>query len=131
MLSKLTKLTIFRSILEYTELQDEMTVPLGPTNTFVLVQKKDPHKTSEFFVPKPQFDLSSQNMTSFHIRLNYNEDMQLNCNCENLVNVYSDSCEGHYKEQNYMVEKSNNNESEISYQWYQSKEVFKGFKFLR
>ena len=107
-----------------------MTTPLGPTNTFVLVQKKDPHKISEFFIPKPQFNLSSNNTTSFHIRLRYSEDNLLICNCQNLVKVYQDSSNGHCKKDNCIIEMSNY-KSTVSYQWYQSKEVFKGFKFLR
>lgn len=99
-----------------------MTLPLKPTNTFVLVQKKDPHKISEFFVPKPQFKYSF-NVSSFHIKLNSN-DNQISCNCENLIKVYQDSLSTNNSQ-------SNDLRSQVQYQWYQSKEVFKGFKFFR
>lgn len=104
------------------DFQDEMTLPLKPTNTFVLVQKKDPHKVSEFFVPKPQFKFSS-NINSFHIKLNCGDNSQP-CNCENLIKVFQDS---------FLTNNSQSNDlrSSVQYQWYQSREVFKGFKFLR
>lgn len=105
------------------DFQDEMTVPLKPTNTFVLVQKKDPHKISKFFVPKPQFKYSS-NVTSFHIKLNCSENNEFSCNCENLIKVYQDSFSTNNSE-------SIDLRSQVQFQWYQSKEVFKGFKFLR
>ncbi|XP_011498727.1 PREDICTED: uncharacterized protein LOC105362892 isoform X2 [Ceratosolen solmsi marchali] len=119
--------TVMRSIIKSTEFQDEMIIPLGLTNTFVFVRKKDPYKISEFFIPKPQFSLSSQNTNSFRIKLNYNENNRLNCDCDNFIKVYHDSQNKIYLKKDYIEEKFN---SEITYQWYQSKEVLKGFKFL-
>jgi hypothetical protein len=115
-------------MLECTEFQDEMTIPLEHTNTFVLVHKKDPYQISRFFIPKTQFSLSSLNANLFHIKLNYNENHELKCNCDNLIKVHHDSPKKTYREKNCNTE---NVDTEVTYQWYQSKEVIKGFKFLR
>ncbi|XP_058803149.1 uncharacterized protein LOC131671047 [Phymastichus coffea] len=118
-------LSVMKSFCECSEFQDELAIPLEPTNTFILVNKKDPYKISEFFVPKPQFDLSTQKTASFHIKFNYIKNNQLNCNCDRLVHIYHDS------DENNIVEKLKKCDSNVSYQWYQSREIFKGFKFLR
>ncbi|KAL7294720.1 hypothetical protein TKK_0012014 [Trichogramma kaykai] len=124
-------LNVMKSMLNCEEFQQEMTVPLGLTNTFVLVQKRDSRKISEYFVPKPQFNFSSQNTASFLIKLNYNGGNEFNCNCGNLIRVFNDFDQNCYDDDSENVEKCDNDISEIPYQWYQSKDILKGFKFLR
>lgn len=111
----------------------------------MLVQKRDPHKTSEFFIPKPQFALSSRNMACLNIRLNYNENQVSSCNCKNMhpnFPVWSELFKPRRSIEEYKIrrtcvkehsemKKSRNDESDLPYLWYQSKEVFKGFKFIR
>ncbi|XP_003428196.1 MAD2L1-binding protein isoform X1 [Nasonia vitripennis] len=157
-------MTVMKSILECSEFQEELSTPLLPTNTFVLVQKRDPNKTSEFFILKPQFALPSRNMACLNIRLNYDENQTLNCECKRMrpnFYVYNDSFEvsagrhinmgqhipwnnlfksrlreGEFRTRHSFTDhskmkKSRNNESNLPYLWYQSKEVFKGFKFIK
>ncbi|OXU28257.1 hypothetical protein TSAR_001085 [Trichomalopsis sarcophagae] len=158
-------MTVMRSILGCSEFQEELSTPLFPTNTFVLVQKRDPKKTSEFFIPKPQFALPSRNMACLNIRLNYDENQTFNCECKRMrpdFPVYNDNfkvlrghCvymgqhmtwsnpfksrlrEGEFRtrhsctEDHSKMKKSLNNESNLPYLWYQSKEVLKGFKFIK
>ena len=120
-------------MLECEEFQNEMTLPMGLTNTFVLVHKQDSRKVSEFFLPKPHFTLLTQNTSSFYIHLNYRENNQFQCNCRNLITVYNDS-ERHYENdmnEAKPLKKDLRQDLNVPYQWFQSKDIFKGFKFLR
>ncbi|XP_043511903.1 MAD2L1-binding protein isoform X2 [Frieseomelitta varia] len=86
-------LSLMRSILECPEFQAALSLPLSPTNTFVLIQKSDDNLVSEFFLPKPQYIPSNQSSNYFVIKLQHNDQVRLNCNCMNLVKVYNEVSE--------------------------------------
>lgn len=114
---------------ECEELQGALTMPLGLTNTFVMIQKSDPSEMSSFFLPKPDYRLSTT-ARKFRIKLVYNDEcLSTKCECPNLVNILSDSANLDELELSPDdFERSDNFED--GYQWYQSKEVIKGFKYL-
>lgn len=121
-------------MLECSEFQDALTLPLNPTNTFVLIQKSDNNTVSDFFLPKPQYIPPIHTSNYFIIKLQYNDQRKLNCNCIDIVKVYNEISESNIESKNKDIEFLNNsriNTTHMSYQWYQSKEVIKGFKFLR
>ena len=119
-------------MIESEDFQNAMTLPLGPTNTFVLLQKSDTNQISEFFIPKPQYTLPAQ-ASCFRIRFEHSEDIQLNCYCPGLVDIFYDSRNEYHIENNYSTtfNELNYSKPSESYQWYQSREVIKGFKFIR
>ncbi|XP_068981461.1 MAD2L1-binding protein [Bombus flavifrons] len=126
-------LSLMRSMLECPAFQDALTLPLHPTNTFVLIQKSDSNSVSEFFLPKPLYVPSKQNSNYFVIKLQHKDQVKIDCNCINVVKVYNE-----VSESNTNIDKDTEflNNSNVSithgpYQWYQSKEVIKGFKFIR
>lgn len=50
----------------------------------------------------------------------------MNCNCDRLIKIHHDS-----EDTEVNAEEHRKCDSQVVYQWYQSKEIFKGFKFLR
>ncbi|XP_017883013.1 MAD2L1-binding protein [Ceratina calcarata] len=131
--SRKPMLNLMRSMLECSEFQDALTSPLKPTNTFVLIQKSDNNSVSEYFLPKPQYIPPIQISNYFVIKLQYNNAINEICNCMNLVRVYNDVPEpGDCKRKDVeFLQKSDTGTRSVSYQWYQSREVIKGFQFLR
>ena len=119
-------------MIECDEFQNAMTLPLGPTNTFVLVQKSDTNLISEFFIPKPQYALPVQ-VPCFRIRIDNCQGVQTNCLCPSAVNVLHDSrSEYHIESEDFnILNEPSKCIPSAPYQWYQSREVIKGFKFLR
>lgn len=122
------KITFFRSIIECEEFQEAMSVPLGLTNTFVMLQKSDTNSISDFFLPKPQYMPPTQATTCFAIKLSHAAEMEMNCDCKNAIKVYHDLPHGK-SEEDFDDEQPNRND--CPYLWYQSREVIKGFKFSR
>ncbi|XP_011303462.1 MAD2L1-binding protein [Fopius arisanus] len=117
-------LTLMRTVIECQEFQDAMTVPLVPTNTFVLLQKSDSNPKSDFFLPKPQYSPNSQSL-SFCIKLHHNE-IRGDCQCSGIVRPYFDNPNDRL--QDISEEK---HDVVAPYLWYQSKEIVKGFKYQR
>ena len=132
-ISRKPLLSLMRSMLECSEFQDAITAPLNPTNTFVLIQKSDSNSVSEFFLPKPQYMPAVKASNSFVIKLRHNDKIQTSCNCIEIVKVYNEVSEASSDKDMDVrfVNKSNENISNAPYQWYQSREVIKGFKYLR
>ncbi|KAK1118374.1 hypothetical protein WN51_04774 [Melipona quadrifasciata] len=126
-------LSLMRSVLECSEFQAALSLPLSPTNTFVLMQKSDNNLVSEFFLPKPQYIPSNQSSNYFVIKLQHNDQVRLNCNCINAVKVYNEVSESDITRSKDIefLSKSNVSIVHVPYQWYQSREVIRGFKFLR
>ncbi|CAL7949599.1 unnamed protein product [Xylocopa violacea] len=123
-------LSLMRSMLECSEFQDALTLPLNPTNTFVLIQKSDTNSMSEFFLPKPQYVPPVKTSNCFVIKLQHND--QIKCNCADVVKVYNEVSESNYNKSTDVEFINNLNvNAHVPYQWYQSREVIKGFKFLR
>lgn len=124
---------------ESQEFQDAMTLPLMPTNTFVLVQKYDCNRVSEFFLPKPRFVLPTVVTGScFHIRLGYRDRYALDCNCANTIRVYQDPDSSSLDSATSLniTEQTIPEEhvawfEDATYQWYQSRDIIKGFKLSR
>lgn len=110
-----------------------MTVPVGLTNTFVLLQKSDRNPKSEFFLPRPQYNPTMQMATCFSIKLTHKQSHSTGCTCSSIVKVYHDN----------ITDNSDTNlhdeldkielpaVDDIPYVWYQSKDVVKGFKYTR
>ncbi|XP_014218416.1 uncharacterized protein LOC106646799 [Copidosoma floridanum] len=134
-------LTVMSSIFQCPEFQDEMALPLGLTNTFILLHKDDPRGISEFFVPKPQFSVPSHKTTTFHIKLEYTVDILDDCKCGRRVPVCRDGVRKFFTHQISYLFRNQDHDSEdvtkknkfnsdlpLNLAWYQSKEVFKGFK---
>ncbi|XP_015117633.1 MAD2L1-binding protein [Diachasma alloeum] len=117
-------LTLMRTVIECQEFQEAMTVPLGPTNTFVLLQKSDSNPKSDFFLPKPHYSPNSQT-SSFCIRLHHKEIVE-DCQCSSVVRPYYDNPKDRPEE---IAEEKQ--EIVAPYLWYQSREVVKGFKYQR
>lgn len=113
------------------EFQDAINLPIGPTNTFVLVRKRDVNQLSNFFIPKPQYSFPLQ-ASSFHIRIDHSKNIQMNCRCSSAVKIFHDS-KSDYHMENENLNSSNQSSScnSSSYQWYQARNVIKGFKFFR
>ncbi|XP_076656652.1 MAD2L1-binding protein [Halictus rubicundus] len=126
-------LTLMRSMLECSEFQDAISSPISLTNTFVLVRKSDRNLISEFFLLKPQYTAPVKNSKCFIFKLHYNNHVNMDCNCFHIVKIYNELSESETnKDKN--IEFSNNtneNNENSSYQWYQSRELIKGFKFIR
>lgn len=132
-------LSLMRSITESREFQEAMTLPLSPTNTFILVQKSDSNRVSEFFLPKPRYALPTGTAGSrFHIQFCDQDQYDWDCDCGNAVRVYQDSdssCSDLATSQS--MTRQNSPEGRLAwcedsaYQWYQSRDVIKGFKFSR
>lgn len=117
------------------EFQEAMTMPIGPTNTFVLVRKSDVNPLSTFFIPKPQYTFPVQT-SHFHIQLDHNKDIQTSCTCSSAVKVFHDQKNEYITDNEKLnsFNKSNSCESSTSsssYQWYQARKVIKGFKYFR
>ncbi|XP_046750878.1 MAD2L1-binding protein-like [Diprion similis] len=132
-------LNLMRSITESGEFQEAMALPLMPTNTFFLLQKSDSNKVSEFFVPKPRYTVSNVTAGSrFHLKLSHKSQEMWNCNCKNTVSVYRDrdvsyleSAPSQNTAENGSTEKMFEGIQDSIYQWYQSRDIIKGFKFSR
>lgn len=105
-----------------------MTLPQGPTNTFVLVQKSDSNTKSDFFLPKPQYAPPIQTSTCVTIKIQHNESINANCTCLNIVKIHHDNDESSVDDIPMNIIK---NCTKKPYLWYQSKEVVKGFKYIR
>lgn len=120
-------------MLECSEFQDAITSPLNPTNTFVLVQKSDSHSISEFFLPKPQYVPPIRTSNCFLIKLHHSDQIKMDCNCIDIVKVYNELTESNINKDKDIqyLHNSNGNIINVPYQWYQSREVFKGFKYVR
>ncbi|XP_003702673.1 MAD2L1-binding protein [Megachile rotundata] len=126
-------LNLMRSILECSEFQDALTTPLNPTNTFVLIQKSDSNAVSEFFLPKPQYMPPTHKSNYFVFKLQHSDELKMDCNCIDIVKVYNEVSEHNTNKSKdiQFLNNSNINTTHCPYRWYQSKEVIKGFKFLR
>lgn len=125
---------------DWKEFQEAMTLPLLPTNTFILIQKSDCNRVSEFFLPKPRYSLPNGTTGSrFHIRLGRQDQDTWACDCSSTIQVYHDqdsSCSNLGVSQS--LQSLNSTEEKLaeccndsSYQWYQSRDIVKGFKFSR
>ncbi|XP_053984505.1 MAD2L1-binding protein [Hylaeus volcanicus] len=126
-------LSLMRSMLECSEFQDAIASPLNPTNTFVLVQKSDSNSVSDFFLPKPQYIPPIRNSNCFFIKFHHSEQIKIDCNCIDIVKVYNELSESNINKDRAIqcLNKSNGNIINVPYQWYQSREVIKGFKYVR
>ncbi|XP_076234011.1 MAD2L1-binding protein [Calliopsis andreniformis] len=126
-------LSLMRSMLECSEFQDAISAPLNPTNTFVLIQKSDSNSLSEFFLPKPQYMPPIKTTNCFIIKLHHKDQIQMDCNCVDIVKVYNEVFETNPNKDKdiQFLNNSHGNITSVPYQWYQSKEVIKGFKFVR
>ncbi|XP_008549162.1 uncharacterized protein LOC103572360 [Microplitis demolitor] len=125
-------LTLMKSLVECPEFQEAMTVPLGLTNTFVLIQKSDTNNKSDYFLPKPQYNLPAHSGSCFTVKLYHDDDFILDCKCLSLVRIYHDQLENNVDSDDVeKIDRRDCIEAEASYFWYQSKEFVKGFKFLR
>ncbi|KAG7200120.1 hypothetical protein KM043_000562 [Ampulex compressa] len=124
-------ISLMRSMLQCTELQEELMLPLSPTNTFVLLQKTDSNSVSEFFLPKPQYTPASPTSTCFRIKLQHNSQVIPQCNCVEIVKVYDEVSDTAIAERKEVQTAESNALDQASYIWYQSKEVIKGFKYAR
>ena len=126
-------LNLMRSMLECSEFQDALTSPLHPTNTFVLIQKSDSNAVSEFFLPKPQYIPPIHTSNYFVIKLQHSDQVKVDCNCIDIVKVYNEvsDCNTNKGRDIQLLNNSNGNNTHSPYCWYQSKEVIKGFKFIR
>ncbi|KZC06209.1 PREDICTED: MAD2L1-binding protein [Dufourea novaeangliae] len=126
-------LSLMRSMIGCSEFQDAISLPLNPTNTFVLVQKSDRNSVSEFFLPKPQYVPPIRSSNCFVIKFHHNNQVKIDCNCTDIVKVYNEVCESDSNKDGDINVLNNSNEiiKNIPYQWYQSREVIKGFKFIR
>ncbi|XP_043272965.1 MAD2L1-binding protein [Venturia canescens] len=125
-------LNLMRSIVECEEFQEAMTVPLGVTNTFVLLQKSDSNPTSDFFLPKPQYIPPTQATTCFAIKFRQNSSEVVNCHCKNVIKIYHDFPQIiHENNDSHNDYNSKERQHNYPYLWYQSREVIKGFKFIR
>lgn len=123
-------LNLMRCILKCEEFQDAMALPLGTTNTFIMLEKSDCNTTSEFFLLKPQY---SPPVTCFRIKLHHSDQAKLDCNCIDMIKVYHEVSESSDKEtaESRFLRNSEGKIIQAPYRWYQSKEVIKGFKYFR
>ncbi|XP_029179205.1 MAD2L1-binding protein [Nylanderia fulva] len=123
-------LKLIRSLLECSEFQEAMGTPLNMTNVFVMLKKNDDNSVSDFFLPKPQYKLPVQTATCFRIKLCQSDQVNVQCNCASLVQIYHDSYMQLEKKLEDNVQYTQYNSStESLYRWYQSKQIVKGFKF--
>lgn len=123
-------LNLVRSILESSEFQDAMSLPLGPTNTFVMLEKSDCNSTSDFFLLKPQY---SPPVTCFRVKLHQSNQTKLVCNCIDMVKVYHELSESadNQTAESCLLRNPDGEIMQAPYKWYQSKEVIRGFKYIR
>lgn len=117
-------------MLECDEFQEAMSVPLSVTNTFIMLMKRESNPISDFFVLKPQYTLPMQT-SNFNIRLCQDNEVDTQCTCRTLVEVFHDSCKIHTAEDNEDEVQCTqyNSSTQSSYRWYQSNQVIKGFKY--
>jgi len=116
--------------LECDEFQEAMNIPLSMTNMFIMLKKNDGNSASDFFLPKPQYILPTQQSTScFRIKLCQSDQVNIECNCESLVAVYHDSFKIQLEDEDNVQYTQYNSSNQSLYQWYQSKQIIKGFKF--
>lgn len=106
-----------------------MNIPLSMTNMFIMLKKNDGNSASDFFLPKPQYILPTQQSTSCRIKLCQNDQVNIECNCESLVAVYHDSFKIQLENEDNVQYTQYNSSNQSLYQWYQSKQIIKGFKF--
>ncbi|XP_066599820.1 MAD2L1-binding protein-like isoform X3 [Prorops nasuta] len=83
-------LKLMRSMMECSDFQEAMSNPLGPTNTFILLSKNDSNNASEFFLPKPHYNLPPHASTRFRIVLKYNNEVNAQHDSSNLFRLYKD-----------------------------------------
>ncbi|XP_076284282.1 MAD2L1-binding protein [Lasioglossum baleicum] len=126
-------LNLMRSMLECSEFQDAISSPMSLTNTFVLVRKSDRNSMSEFFLPKPQYTAPVKNSKCFIFKLHHNSHVNMECNCIHIVKIYNELAEidNNKDKDKEFLNNTNENIENIPYQWYQSRELIKGFKFIR
>ncbi|KAK2576445.1 hypothetical protein KPH14_005777 [Odynerus spinipes] len=126
-------LNLMRSMMECSEFQDVMTLPLGPTNTFLLLQKSDNNSISSFFLPKPQYISPMQTTPSFRIKLLQKNQFNIDCNCANLVQIYREMASPCNKDDSTVQFQEHSHEQTVQapFRWYQSREVIRGFKYIR
>jgi len=120
---------ICRSMLECDKFQKAMNVPLNMTNMFVMLRKSDSNLVSDFFLPKPQYVPPIQTTNCFRIKLCQSDQVDMQCNCKTLIKVYRDSCKAYLENEDDVQYTQYNSSTQSSYQWYQSKQIIKGFKF--
>lgn len=126
-------LNLMRSMMECSEFQDAMTLPLGPTNMFLLLQKSDNNSISNFFLPKPQYIPTIQTLSSFRIKLLHKNQLSIDCNCANLVQIYREIANPYNRDESNEKFEEHSSEQIVQapFRWYQSKEVIRGFKYVR
>ncbi|XP_072742526.1 MAD2L1-binding protein [Anoplolepis gracilipes] len=120
-------LKLMRSLLECGEFQEAMDIPLNMTNMFIMLKKNDGNSISDFFLPKPQYVPPVQ--SCFRIKLYQNDQLDMQCNCGSLVAVYHDSYKMQIENEDNVQYTQYNSSTQSLYQWYQSKQIIKGFKF--
>lgn len=116
-------------MLECDEFQEAMSAHSGITNTFVMLKKRDANSVSDFFLPKPQYIPPTQSTSCFKIKFCQNAQVEMQCTCRTLVKVYHDSYNTHTKNKDSVRCTESNGSVHSSYEWYQSKQIIKGFKF--
>ncbi|XP_012273387.1 MAD2L1-binding protein [Orussus abietinus] len=127
---------LMKSMIACSEFQEAVASPLGPTNTFILLHKSDSNVISEFFLPKPQYAPPVRVPMSFRIKFQLSESFKTSCNCMALVKIYHESSREHVIERLTLQSKESlesdaYHSTMAPYQWYQSREIIKGFKFIR
>lgn len=99
------------------------------TNMFIMLKKNDGNSVSDFFLPKPQYVPPIQTASCFRIKLCQSDQVDTQCNCESLVAVYHDSYKIQLENEDNVQYTQHNSSTHSLYQWYQSKQIIKGFKF--
>ncbi|XP_078034396.1 MAD2L1-binding protein [Augochlora pura] len=127
-------LNLMRSMLECSDFQDAISTPMSLTNTFVLIEKSDRNSVSEFFLPKPSYALPVKKVNCFTFKLSNNNHINMDCNCIHVLKIYNDlPSDSNSKEDSNIefLKNLNENIENMPFQWYQSREIIKGFKFVR
>ncbi|KAL6423259.1 hypothetical protein ACFW04_010134 [Cataglyphis niger] len=122
-------LKLMRSLLGCSEFQEAMNIPLSMTNMFIMLKKNDGNSVSDFFLPKPQYVPPIQTASCFRLKLCHSDQVNMQCNCESLVAVYHDSYKIQLENEDNVQYTQYNSSTHSLYQWYQSKQIIKGFKF--
>ncbi|EZA60671.1 hypothetical protein X777_14277 [Ooceraea biroi] len=120
-----------RAILECEEFQEAMSAPLGVTNTFIMLKKSDRNSVSDYFLPKPQYTPPTETtrLDCFKIKLCHDNQVDIPCTCRTLIKIYHDSCKTDSENETDVQCSQYNGSTQSLYQWYQSKQVIRGFKF--
>ncbi|RLU21023.1 hypothetical protein DMN91_007639 [Ooceraea biroi] len=124
-------LKLMKAILECEEFQEAMSAPLGVTNTFIMLKKSDRNSVSDYFLPKPQYTPPTETtrLDCFKIKLCHDNQVDIPCTCRTLIKIYHDSCKTDSENETDVQCSQYNGSTQSLYQWYQSKQVIRGFKF--